>query len=119
MKQSLYKEIPLVAFGFVWVCFIFLDYWNKHPFYTTSFEHFRHANYSIFLGLGVVGFGLLYQAKKAKSFNFLFSGLSLFILALLLSAGTDLCRKCCHKLFGTGINFLFSFFNRLSIVEVD
>ena len=84
MKQSL-KEIPLVAFGIVWVCFIFLDYWNKHPFYNISFEHFRHLNYSVFLVLGMAGMGALYHFKKAKSMSFLFSGLSLFIFSILCS----------------------------------
>lgn len=85
MKQSLLKEIPLVAFGIIWVCFIFLDYWNKHPFYSISFEHFRHMGYSIFLGVGIVGMGCLYHFKKAKSLDFLFSGLSLFIFSLICS----------------------------------
>lgn len=85
MKQSLLKEIPLIAFGIVWVCFIFLDYWNKHPFYSISFEHFRHINYSVFLILGMTVVGALYHFKKTKRMDFLFSGISLFVLALIFS----------------------------------
>ncbi len=85
MKQSFLKETPLIAFGIIWVCFIFLDYWNKHPFYSISFENFRHIGYSIFLGVGVIGIGCLYQFKKARSMDFLFSGLSLFIFSIICS----------------------------------
>lgn len=87
MKPLALKEIPLVILGLIWIVFIFLDYWNKHPLYGISFVHFKHLNFSIFLAVLGIGFAILYHFIKAKKYKFLFSGLSLFILSLIISVG--------------------------------
>jgi len=87
MKPQTLKEIPIVLLGIVWIVFIFLDYWNKHPFYSLSFEHFKLVNFTIFLS--VLGFGLafLYHFTKGKKYKFLFSGLALLIFSIVISIG--------------------------------
>lgn len=87
MKSLALKEIPIVLLGVIWIVFIFLDYWNKHPFYSLSFENFRLVSFSVFLGILGVGVAALYHFVKAKKLNFLFSGLSLFVIAILISIG--------------------------------
>lgn len=105
MKLTTLKEIPIILLGLVWIVFIFLDYWNKHPFYSLSFEHYKLQNFTIFLvALGIV-VAALYQfvgkatidkpsgAKKVipkgtrGKYSFLFSGLSFFIISLFISIG--------------------------------
>ena len=85
MKSLALKEIPIILLGLVWIVFIFLDYWNKHPFYSLSFEHFKLIKFTIFLVLLGVGVAALYQYLKAKKFNLLFSGLSLLVLSIVVS----------------------------------
>ena len=85
MKPLALKEIPIVLLGVLWIVFIFLDYWNKHPFYSLSFENFKHLNFTIFLGLLGVGMAALYHFVKAKKLNILFSGLAMFVIAILIS----------------------------------
>ncbi len=85
MKSLALKEIPIVILGVIWIVFIFLDYWNKHPFYSLSFENFKLINFTVFLGILGVSMAALYHFVKAKKLNLLFSGLSMFFLATLIS----------------------------------
>lgn len=87
MKPLVLKEIPIVLLGLIWIVFIFLDYWNKHPLYSISFENYKLGNFTIFLIAIGIGVAALYHFLKAKKLKFLFSGISLFILSLIISIG--------------------------------
>ena len=85
MKPFTLKEVPIILLGVIWIVFIFLDYWNKHPFYSLSFDHFKLTNFTLLLlGFGG-GMAALYHFIKGKKLSFLFSGLSLFLLSIVIS----------------------------------
>ncbi len=87
MKSLTLKETPVVLLGLAWIFFIFLDYWNKHPFYSLSFENFKLGNFSYFLLFLIGSYGLMYHFLKAKKMRILFSGISLFLFAIIISIG--------------------------------
>lgn len=85
MKPLSLKEIPIVLLGFIWIAFIFLDYWNKHPFYSLSFENYKLTSFTIFLLVLGGGVAAIYQFAKGKKLGILFSGLSFLILSIVIS----------------------------------
>lgn len=75
-----------LLFSLFWLLFILMDYWQKHPVYSFAFKHFSFQGFVFFLlllGTGV-SWLVLKMGKKGKM-SFLFNGLSIFILFLLIS----------------------------------